>query len=169
MKYIITNNNYSYSLFQRKTRTRKKRIISCYNARHLKLFSLNFGSWATVVAMKMIRRFRRIGVSTPNAPLSKILLPAPLNAPVEKRHSTYCSPDHKVAQLYNIPYLKNRLKGIFFWLVLYKWTLNYYIMSEKHRNLPLWMVKSDVKCSKDKEAEKKKSHVNTKRIAKKPR
>ncbi|KAK7121433.1 hypothetical protein R3I93_022505 [Phoxinus phoxinus] len=42
-------------------------------------------------------------------------------------------------------------------------------MSEKPRNLPLWMVKSDVKCSKDKEVEKKKSHKTSKRRAKKRR
>ncbi|XP_067292999.1 uncharacterized protein si:ch211-127m7.2 [Pseudorasbora parva] len=39
-------------------------------------------------------------------------------------------------------------------------------MSEKPRNLPLWMVKSDVKCSKYTEVEKKKSHETTKRRAK---
>ncbi|XP_077067049.1 uncharacterized protein LOC143720948 [Siphateles boraxobius] len=42
-------------------------------------------------------------------------------------------------------------------------------MSEKPRHLPLWMVKSDVKCSKDKEREKKKSHKTSKRRAKKRR
>lgn len=39
-------------------------------------------------------------------------------------------------------------------------------MSEKHRNLPPWMVKSEVQSSKD-EAVKKTRGETTKRIAKK--
>jgi len=64
---------------------------------------------------------------------------------------------------------KEEFKNNISWLVRYKWIVNN-IMSEKHRHLPLWMVKSDVECSKDKEVEKKKSHkTSTKRTRKRRR
>ncbi len=86
--------------------------------------------------------------------------------------SSCCAPDHKVAHYITLntwkTFKEEAKKNIHYGIFEIKQTLNHITMSEKHRNLPPWMVKSDVQSSKDSESVKKKTRgETTKRIAKK--